>query len=82
MEDVFIVLGLFAFITSIPLVAIITFHKRATMKLQVTLMEKEVELEAIKMERYSLETEKLRLELTNEQQKLNTMQQLSNNHSK
>ncbi|MEO4053168.1 hypothetical protein [Solibacillus sp. CAU 1738] len=70
MEDVIIVIGIMALIVSIPLVAIVTAHKRSAMKLQLQIIEKETELEKIKMENYGIETEKMRVELEHSKQAL------------
>lgn len=50
-------------IFAIPLTAIITSHKRKTIKMKQKLVQDELELEKLKNENYMLETEKLRLEL-------------------
>lgn len=54
----------------IPITAIITAHKRSAMKLQLNLVEKEIQLEQLKLETYTVETEKMRLELDHSQQQL------------
>ncbi|WP_230199459.1 hypothetical protein [Bacillus ndiopicus] len=70
MQELMIVLGSLGLLVSIPLVAIVTAHKRAAMKLQIKMIEKETELEKLKMENYTFETERLRLELEQEKQVL------------
>ncbi|KYG88936.1 hypothetical protein MHH70_05415 [Metasolibacillus sp. FSL H7-0170] len=85
MIAIIITLGTMGLLTSIPLVAIMTAHKRSSMKLQLKMMEQEAELEKLKMESYAIETEKLRLELAQEKQALLEMEQsnrLSHNDSK
>ncbi|MEC1179097.1 hypothetical protein P9B03_11440 [Metasolibacillus meyeri] len=85
MIAIIITLGTIGILSSIPLVAIFTAHKRSSMKLQLQMMEQETELERIKMESYAIETEKLRLELAQEKQALLEMEQnhrLSHNDSK
>ncbi|MCT6923157.1 MULTISPECIES: hypothetical protein [Bacillales] len=59
---------------AIPITAILTAHKRAAMKLQIQMIEKETELEKLKMESYEIETQKLRLELQQEKQVLLEME--------
>lgn len=75
MIAIIITLGTMGLLTSIPLAAILTAHKRSSMKLQIKMMETEAELEKLKVESYAIETEKLRLELAQEKQTLLEMEQ-------
>lgn len=70
MEDIVIVLGTMLLIVSIPIVAIVTKHKRSAMNIQLQMIEKETELEKLKMENYVIETEKMRVELEQSKQAL------------
>lgn len=70
MEDIIIVLGTMLLIVSIPIVAIVTKHKRSAMNIQLQIIEKETELERLKMETYVIETEKMRMELEQSKQAL------------
>lgn len=54
----------------IAVTAILTDHKNEQLKLQIQLMEKEAELEQIRLESYQIETEKMRLELDHAKQLL------------
>ena len=54
----------------VALTAILAGHVRAKTKLQITMLEKEVELEQIRLESYKLETDKMRLELEHSKQQL------------
>ena len=55
---------------AIAMTAIITEHKKEKFKLQIEMLEKETQLEQIRMEGYQLETEKMRLELEHSKQLL------------
>lgn len=70
MEDIIITLGTMLLIVSIPIVAIVTKHKRSAMNIQLQIIEKETELERLKMETYVIETEKMRMELEQSKQAL------------
>ena len=70
MEDIIIVLGTMLLIVSIPIVAIVTKHKRSSMNIQLQMIEKETELEKLKMENYVNETERMRIELEQSKQAL------------
>ena len=50
-------------IFSIPIIAIVSDHFEKAKKIQLKMIESELELEKIKQENYKIETEKLRLEL-------------------
>lgn len=54
----------------IAVTAIMTDHKNEQLKLQIQLLEKETELEQIRLESYQIETEKMRLELDHAKQLL------------
>ena len=54
----------------VALTAILAGHNRAKTKLQIKLLEKEVELERIRMETYKVETEKMKLDLEQSKQLL------------
>ena len=54
----------------IAVTAILTDHKNEQLKLQIQLLEKETELEQIRLESYQIETEKMRLELEHAKQLL------------
>ena len=54
----------------VALTAILAGHVRAKTKLQIKMLEKEVELEQIRLESYKLETDKMRLELEHSKQQL------------
>lgn len=54
----------------IAVTAILTDHKNEQLKLQIQLLEKEAELEQIRLESYQIETEKMRLELDHAKQLL------------
>ena len=68
MEDLFIVIGTMALITSIPLTAIIAAHRRGQSKLQVQMLEKEIELEKLRLETFKVETDKMKLDLEQSKQ--------------
>ena len=70
MEDIIILSIIFGSGALVALTAILTAHKRSSMKLQTKLLDKEVELERIRLETYTVETEKLRLELEHSKQLL------------
>ena len=70
MEDIIVVIITFSSISLIGLTAILTAHKRSSMKLQIQMLEKEAQLESIRLQSYQLETEKMRLELENSKQLL------------
>ena len=55
---------------AIPITAIVTAHHRAQKKIQIQLLDKEIELEQLKLASYDKETEKLRLELEQSKQLL------------
>ena len=63
MEDIIILSIVFGSGALVALTAIFTGHKRSTMKLQIKMLEKEAQLESIRLESYQHETEKMRLEL-------------------
>lgn len=50
-------------IFSIPIVAIVTSHKRGQSKIQYKMIKEQIELEKLKQENFLLETEKMKLEL-------------------
>ncbi|WP_050181504.1 hypothetical protein [Domibacillus robiginosus] len=50
-------------IFSIPLVAILTSHKRSQSKMQYKMIKEQVQLEKLKQENFLLETEKMKMEL-------------------
>lgn len=54
MIAIIITLGTMGLLTSIPLAAILTAHKRSSMKLQIKMMETEAELEKLKVESYAI----------------------------
>jgi acyl-CoA hydrolase len=70
MEDILIISIIFGSGALIALTAILTTHKRSSMKLQIQMLEKEAALEQIRLEGYQLETEKMRLELEHSKQLL------------
>ena len=83
MIDFFIVIGVMAIITSIPLTAIVTAHRRGQAKLQVQMLEKEVELEKIRLETFKVETDKMKLDLEQSKQlSLDSQKQISYNDEK
>jgi len=83
MIDFFIVIGVMAIITSIPLTAIVTAHRRGQAKLQVQMLEKEVELEKIRLETFKVETDKMKLDLEQSKQlSLDSQKQISFNEEK
>ena len=47
----------------VPVVAILTEHRQKTLKLKLDMVNKELELEQLKLSNYQVETEKLKLEL-------------------
>ncbi|RSD26810.1 hypothetical protein [Mesobacillus subterraneus] len=49
---------------SIPLVAIVTSHYQKVAKIKHNMIKDEIELEKLKHQNYLLETEKMKLELT------------------
>lgn len=55
---------------AIALTAILTDHKKERLKLQIEMLEKEAQLEQIRLESYQLETEKMRMELEHSKQLL------------
>ncbi|MGG3798033.1 hypothetical protein [Metabacillus fastidiosus] len=57
-----IVVGTIA-IFSIPIIAILTDASRRKAKLQLQIVEKEIELEKLKNENFLIETEKMKVEL-------------------
>lgn len=50
-------------IFSIPIIAILTTHFQKKAKIQLQIVEKEIELEKLKNENYLIETEKMKVEL-------------------
>ena len=70
MEDIIILTIIFGSGALIALTAILTAHKRSSMKLQIKQLEVEAQLEQIRLESYQVETEKMRLELENSKQLL------------
>ena len=70
MEDIIILSIIFGSGALIALTAILTAHKRSSMKLQIKQLEAEAQLERIRVESYQLETEKMRLELEHSKQLL------------
>lgn len=70
MEDIIILSIVFGSGALVALTAIFTGHKRSTMKLQIKMLEKEAQLESIRLESYQHETEKMRLELEHSKQLL------------
>lgn len=70
MEDILIISIIFGSGALIALTAILTAHKRSSMKLQIKMLEKEATLEQVRLESYKFETEKMRLELEHSKQLL------------
>ena len=70
MEDIIILCIIFGSGAAIALTAILTAHKRSSMKLQIRMLEKEAELEQIRLQSYHSETEKMKLELEQSKQLL------------
>lgn len=70
MEDIIILSIIFGSGALIALTAIMTAHHRSKMKLQIKMLEKEAELEKLRLETYSLETEKMKLDLEHSKQLL------------
>lgn len=70
MEDILIISIIFGSGALIALTAILTAHKRSSMKLQIKMLEKEAALEQIRLENYKVETDKMRLELEHSKQLL------------
>ncbi|WP_274309705.1 hypothetical protein [Solibacillus daqui] len=70
MEAIIILSIIFGSGALIALTAILTAHKRSSLKLQIKMLETETQLEQIRMESYQLETEKMRLELEHSKQLL------------
>ncbi|AWE06992.1 hypothetical protein DCE79_06070 [Lysinibacillus sp. 2017] len=70
MEDIIILSIIFGSGALIALTAILTAHKRANLKLQIKMLEKEAELEQIRLDSYKIETEKMKLELEHSKQLL------------
>ena len=68
MIEFFDVLGVIGLITSIPLTAIVTAHRRGQAKLQVQMLEKEIELEKLRLEAFKVETDKMKLDLDQSKQ--------------
>ncbi|MHA6259716.1 hypothetical protein ACXYMX_07330 [Sporosarcina sp. CAU 1771] len=52
-----------ALVISIPVIAIVTDHKRRLAKIKVGSVREEIELEKLKQQNYIIETEKMKLEL-------------------
>ena len=83
MEDLLIVIGTMGLITSIPLTAIIAAHRRGQSKLQVEMLEKEIELERLRLETFKVETDKMKLDLEQSKQlSLDSQKQISYNDEK
>lgn len=70
MEDIIIILIIFGSGALISLTAILTAHKRSSMKLKIKLLEKEAELEQIRLQSFQSETDKMKLELEQSKQLL------------
>ena len=70
MEDIVIMCIIFGSGALISLTAILTAHKRSTLKLQIKMLEKETQLEQIRLQSYDSETEKMKLELEQSKQLL------------
>lgn len=70
MEDIIIILIIFGSGALIALTAILTAHKRSSMKLQIKMLEKEAELEQIRLQNFQSETDKMKLELEHSKQLL------------
>lgn len=70
MEDIIIILIIFGSGALIALTAILTAHKRSSMKLKIKLLEKEAELEQIRLQSFQSETDKMKLELEQSKQLL------------
>ncbi len=70
MEDIIILCIIFGSGATIALTAILTAHRRSSMKLQIKMLEKEAELEQIRLQSYNSETEKMKLELEQSKQLL------------
>lgn len=69
--ELFIIFGTIGLIAAgVPFFAIFTDHKQKIMKLKISAIEKELELEQMKLANYEKETEKLRLELEHSKQLL------------
>lgn len=68
MIDLLIVIGVMGLVTSIPLTAIVASHRRGQAKLQVQMLEKEIELEKLRLETFKIETDKMRLDLEQSKQ--------------
>ncbi|WP_431030270.1 hypothetical protein [Lysinibacillus sp. LZ02] len=65
-------------IASIPLTAIITAHRRGQAKIQVKMLEKEIELEQLRLETFKVETDKMKLDLEQSKQMyLDTQKQIA-----
>lgn len=52
-----------ALVMTVPVVAILTEHKRKIARMRAELLKEEIELEKLKQQNYILETEKMKLEL-------------------
>lgn len=70
MEAIIIILIIFGSGALIALTAILTAHKRSSMKLKIKLLEKEAELEQIRLQSFQSETDKMKLELEQSKQLL------------
>ena len=80
MIDLLIVIGTMGLITSIPLTAIVAAHRRGQTKLQVQMLEKEIELEKLRLETIKVETDKMRLDLEQSKQlSLDSQKYISHN---
>ena len=70
MEDIIIMSIIMGAGALISVTAIFTAHLRSKTKLHIQVLEKEVELERLRLETYTAETEKMRLELDHSKQQL------------
>lgn len=70
MIDAIIAISVMGLIVSIPLSAIITNHLRNNKRMKLQFIEKQIELEQVKMKNYELENKKLQLELEQSKQQL------------
>ena len=70
MEDIIILSIIFGSGALVALTAILTAHKRSSLKLQIKMLETETELEQLRLDSYKVETDKMRLELEHSKQLL------------
>ena len=70
MEDIIILSIVFGSGALVALTAILTAHKRSSLKLQIKMLETETELEQLRLDSYKVETDKMRLELEHSKQLL------------